>query len=386
MSSTPPEPAIAATATDPRQPSRRILELDALRALAAINLMLFHFTFVYSTKYGFTSDLGFSFPFGKYGVQLFFMLSGLVNAMTLLKKQQPGQYLQSRAIRILPPFLLVIGLNLFLVQLSPLREHISLTFAGVMANLTTMPGLLGYECLEPVTWTLQVEIQFYFVLLLLFYVGALRKPFWPLMGYLLLCLIGVPLAHGLDPAIVGTAAQTRAVWLTELLLLPYFPLFAIGMFIHQGYLEKGNWGWNGLGILVSLFVFHAIDLRGHNPVVSLFFVGLLVASQYGKLPLLRFKPLLFISGISYSLYLLHNNLGSVFIYYLNQAGVPPWICLGLALAFAIAVSAAAAYWVEVPLGRGIQRLLPWMSKRGGPAPAVLENFASPTCLDAPPSR
>ena len=46
------------------QPHRRILELDSLRALAAINLLLFHFTHVYSVKFGYTSPLGFEWPYG----------------------------------------------------------------------------------------------------------------------------------------------------------------------------------------------------------------------------------------------------------------------------------------------------------------------------------
>ena len=56
--------------------TKRIVELDSLRAIAALNLVLFHFTHVYTVKYGYTTPLGFDFPFGKYGVQLFFMLSG----------------------------------------------------------------------------------------------------------------------------------------------------------------------------------------------------------------------------------------------------------------------------------------------------------------------
>ena len=73
--------------TTPTKPkSKRILELDAIRALSCLNLLLFHFTWVYEEKYGFSSPIGYKFPYGKYGVQLFFMLSGLVNAMTLLSK------------------------------------------------------------------------------------------------------------------------------------------------------------------------------------------------------------------------------------------------------------------------------------------------------------
>ena len=90
-------PALATSKT------KRIVELDALRGLAAINLLLFHFTHVYEVKYGYISPLGWEFPYGKYGVQLFFMLSGLVNAMTLMRKQNPGDFLASRMIRICHP-------------------------------------------------------------------------------------------------------------------------------------------------------------------------------------------------------------------------------------------------------------------------------------------
>ncbi|MGI9517800.1 MAG: acyltransferase family protein, partial [Pirellulaceae bacterium] len=95
--------------------TKRIVELDSLRALAALNLVLFHFTHVYAVKYGYTSPLGFEFPFGKYGVQLFFMLSGFVNAMTLLKKRKSADFLASRIIRICPSYWSVIVINLLIV-------------------------------------------------------------------------------------------------------------------------------------------------------------------------------------------------------------------------------------------------------------------------------
>ena len=95
--------------------SGRVLELDAVRAFAALSLMLFHFTHVYQVKFGYTPPLGFEYPYGKYGTQLFFMLSGYVNAMTLLSKGQPVDFLAARAIRIVPTYLLVIGLNLLLL-------------------------------------------------------------------------------------------------------------------------------------------------------------------------------------------------------------------------------------------------------------------------------
>lgn len=344
-------------ATDPGVPkTTRIFELDSLRAIAAINLMLFHFTWVYSEKYGFNSDILFKYPYGKYGTQLFFMLSGLVNAMTLMRKQSASYYVQSRFIRILPPFLLVLGLNLLLVQLMPLRDHVQLSAATVAANATLLPSLLGYECIEPVTWTLQVELQFYVVLLLLFTLGALKRPFWPIMCCVAFCFTYGMVANLMDESLVGASWSQGIQWLKDALIVEYFPLFAMGMLIHQGYLERQQWLKYGCGIAVAAVVYHAIESRHGSPIVTVLLIGLLVACQYGKLPILRAKPLLFISGISYSLYLLHNNLGTVMIYYLHQAGVSPLACFVLASILVIVISALAAYTVERPLGRMVQRV------------------------------
>lgn len=336
--------------------SSRIFELDALRAIAAINLMLFHFTWVYSEKYGFSSDILFKYPYGKYGTQLFFMLSGLVNAMTLLRKQSASYYVQSRFIRILPPFLLVLGLNLLLVQFMPLKEHVQLSAATIAANASLVPSLLGYECIEPVIWTLQVELQFYVVLLLLFTLGALKRPFWPIMGCLAFCLSFGAFANRIDESLAGASFYQGIQWAKAALIVEYFPLFAMGMLIHQGYLQRTEWLKYGVGIAVAAAVYHAIELRNGSPFATLLLIGLLVACQYGKLPILRAKPLLFISGISYSLYLLHNNLGTVMIYYLDHAGLSPLACFLVASTLVIGISALAAYTIERPLGRLVRRM------------------------------
>jgi peptidoglycan/LPS O-acetylase OafA/YrhL len=346
---------------------RRIFELDALRALAALNLMLFHFTWVYSEKYGFATDLEFKYAYGKYGTQLFFMLSGLVNAMTLLRKNSASYYIQSRAIRILPPFLLVLGLNLWLVQLPPLRDHMILTWDTVLANATLVPNLLGYACVEPVIWTLQVELQFYAILLVLFLSGGLQRPFRSILGCIFFCLLFEGAIQQLPATVVGETGRAVLEWLKAALMIEYFPLFAMGMLVHQGFLERTQWIKYGGGILVAMAAYHVIQQRHSSPAVTLLLIGLLVASQYGKLPLLRSQPLLFISGISYSLYLLHNNLGSVIIYQLDQWGLPPLWCVGVAMILVVALSAWAAYWIERPIGAGIRSLLKWRQLRSGTA-------------------
>jgi len=70
-------------------PSRRLVELDALRGIAATLVMLFHYTSQYERLYGHEAAPAFTVPWGHYGVNLFFMISGYVIFMTLHRIRQP---------------------------------------------------------------------------------------------------------------------------------------------------------------------------------------------------------------------------------------------------------------------------------------------------------
>ncbi len=156
---------MASTTTKPNltesvlKPHTRILELDALRALAAINLVLFHYTHVYAVKFGYSSPLGFEWPYGAYGVEMFFILSGFVNSMSLLRRGQPADFVAARLIRIVPFFMMAIVANVFILRLAPMYETVST--GQFLANLTLIPRILGHECVDPVMWTLQIEMMFY---------------------------------------------------------------------------------------------------------------------------------------------------------------------------------------------------------------------------------
>lgn len=333
--------------------TKRIVELDSLRAIAALNLVLFHFTHVYTVKYGYTSPLGFEFSFGKYGVQLFFMLSGLVNAMTLLRKRQPVDFLAARVIRICPAYWSVIVINLLIIGLAPLTAA-AFSPEQVGANLTIMPNLFGYECMEPVTWTLQVEILFYCMILLMFVTGALRTPFRTVMMVLALCFVTCTCINYLA---AGSHNATILGWMTlcrDVMILEYLPLFTVGILLNEIKNKRGKFGHNVIGIFASLAVFHLIDRHDHNPLASLILLGLLAFSAYGRVPFLRFKPLVYISGISYALYLLHNNVGCVFIYHVDHAGVPPVLSMLLGIVFVIVLAAFVTHKIEMPLNRWLQ--------------------------------
>ena len=354
------------------KPHRRIVELDALRALAAINLLLFHFTHVYSVKFGYTSSLGFEWPYGAYGVEMFFILSGFVNSMSLLRRGKPVDFVAARLIRILPIFLLVILANVWIMSHAPLNE-IGLTATQFAANLTLLPRVFGHECVDPVMWTLQIEMMFYFTLVILYRAGGLKHYFigW---GSLL------SLSYFVCPTLDAVAASAEGTWwfavataVRRLMLLDFVPLFAMGFLLYMIKTGTGKRWQNGLGILVAAFVFHSIDHGKHNPAATALILGLVTACAYGMVPPLRLKALVFVSTISYALYLCHNNLGCVLIHRLDHGGYPPVVCFAIATVFSFCLAAIVTWRIEAPITAWLRGR--WERYRAG-EPVVTEQAAS----------
>lgn len=334
-------------------PRRRILELDAIRAISCLNLLAFHFTWVYAHKYGFDSSLVCMFPYGKYGVQLFFMLSGFVNAMTLVGKRNAQDFLAARCIRIFPSYWLCILLNVLMFATIPFFNE-TVSASTTAANLSTMPKLFGFTNMEPVTWTLQVEMLFYGFLILMTVLGGWKHALRNLMIGTVLCLGACGGIHVIKTWQPDSAFGPAMYVMEELFILRNFPLFVMGMLLNEIHNKRGQLWTNSLGILFAGFVFHAIDLRGHNPAATTLLFGMIVLGSYGKIPALRWRPLIYISSISYTLYLFHNNIGSCCINQLQAFGFEAHVSIVLATGLMIALGSATTMWFEAPITRWLR--------------------------------
>lgn len=159
----------------------RIDELDGIRGLAVVMVLCWHYIgAVIDTSLGFWAQLIFDLTRpGRMGVDLFFVLSGfLITGIILDRKRSKCGFLASfyvrRALRILPPYLLLIAIFWSAVQIfgdsdvfnasTPFLYHLSFTQNIWMA----MNGLWGPGGIS-VTWSVAIEEQFYllFPLLLL---------------------------------------------------------------------------------------------------------------------------------------------------------------------------------------------------------------------------
>ena len=135
----------------------RLEGLDALRGLAALSVVLYHYTAWYGYDDGGHPAPGTSLVFvhGNFGVDLFFIISGFVITMTLERTRSLADFLFARLARLYPAFLAS-----FLVTVAALIVFPrSLPGLGlVAANLTMMPEVFGERLIDGSYWTLYHEI------------------------------------------------------------------------------------------------------------------------------------------------------------------------------------------------------------------------------------
>ena len=104
-------------------PSSRVVELDALRGIAALAVVAFHYTTQYGQQYGHTTPLGFGFPPGNYGVNLFFLISGFVIFMTLERARSAMDFVVSRFSRLYPAYWAAMALTCIFVYVLGMPEQ-----------------------------------------------------------------------------------------------------------------------------------------------------------------------------------------------------------------------------------------------------------------------
>lgn len=124
---------------DTRPGHTRYLELDALRGIAALAVVLFHFTM-------YRPEAGYGFVLGVTGVDLFFIISGFVILLSLEKTRDWKEFLLDRFSRLYPAYWACVTLAALtaLISQGPARD-----LAGrYLANLTMFQLYFGAADLD----------------------------------------------------------------------------------------------------------------------------------------------------------------------------------------------------------------------------------------------
>jgi peptidoglycan/LPS O-acetylase OafA/YrhL len=280
------------SSTEPahRSAPDRIEILQAIRALAALSVLLFHAGHA-ANKYGGPMPIVGLTELGVIGVDLFFVLSGfIIMHVTVGRGISLQSYARSRFRRIFLPYW-PVGLIMAVLVFGIFPQGWG-AMRGWFVSLTLIP--VGHPALN-VAWTLQHEILFYALVAAGLYSGWWRSGLVLWCGLILFfAFSGIAAPMGLQPIdlefIMGVAAwaafrngQRHVIGATSLVLL----LCAASMLT--------------FGLVIG------IERSGPIAIAAIFAAclpWLVLAERSGKIG--TPKSLRFVGDASYSIYLVHG--------------------------------------------------------------------------------
>jgi peptidoglycan/LPS O-acetylase OafA/YrhL len=158
---------------------QRYANIDGLRAIAALGVMIEHLfgdllrqtAPAAGPMNAVGNALVHSVSLGRFGVALFFLISGFVVPFSIGGERPLAHFAISRLFRLYPAFWLALAVLATMAWLAGEPPGM----ATVLANMTMAPTLFGQPWLSPIYWTLFIELVFYVLVALLFSVGRLRN-------------------------------------------------------------------------------------------------------------------------------------------------------------------------------------------------------------------
>jgi peptidoglycan/LPS O-acetylase OafA/YrhL len=286
---------------------RRVPELDAIRGLAAVAVIIFHLWFL-----GHMQEVG---PLAalQFAVDMFFILSGLLITSIILRHGDKRGFLLNfymrRSLRIWPIYYVTLLTVAVVLRFLPSRPQLGwlpyyLTYTQNIQNYwfapAPVPDYLSHF------WTLAIEEQFYL--------------FWPA----LLLLLGRRWLILLCVALLAMSLGSRFAGFQEKILIARCDGFALGGLLaylsHIGTLQRHPRQWRlACGVMIAVALVALVVTWRVRP-LHITFINLAFASVLGLILVLighpvvaplRDRRLVYLGVISYGLYLYHPILFSL---------------------------------------------------------------------------
>ncbi len=326
--------------------AHRLVQVDALRGVAAMAVVLFHFTTRFGEMYSGNPSPTRSLPTGHYGVNLFFIISGFVIFMTLERTKKPMDFVVSRFSRLFPAYWFAIFLTLAITHLLGLPGKL-VGLGTALANMIMIHGLFKVSHVDGVYWTLEIELLFYCGMFLLYRLKRLHHIHTAIFALLLLRVIYWVLEHRFGISLPWI--------LFHLLILQYIPWFALGISVyllaHRN--KTGVWlpaARTAALAITTLLICNSVGVA----MLAVVFTILVFLATGGRLTLLCLGPFVWLGSISYPLYLIHENIGWAVMLRLLAINVPVDAAIILTLGAVLLLAGALTRWVEQPAMRWIR--------------------------------
>lgn len=351
-------------------PKHRVFELDLLRFIAAVMVLLYHYTWRAQAVPDLNAP---EYPtwinswtrYGFLGVELFFFISGMVIFRSAANASARG-FLLSRVVRLFPAYWVLVTFSFLLVRLAGNPGGLGVSLQAYVFNLTMLQTYRGTDLVDGVYWTLAVELAFYAIVWITLAVGQGKNLFAVLTGWL-----AISIAMSV-PAVQQQVPSMLAQWSQMYLALKWAPYFVAGACcaLLGGEREQVRRVWAVLGLSAATAIWQGARYTAsnvaplyppdsYNPPVAAITVGVFLVVVFlvatGRASRIGRPWMVTAGAITYPLYLVHQNLG--FVMFDAFADVNRWLLLVVATLSSVAVAWIVHRWVERPFAPLLGRVL-----------------------------
>ncbi|MCO1335789.1 acyltransferase [Microbulbifer sp. OS29] len=293
--------------------SKRFLNLDALRGLAAILVVWQHSSEIFIrtpsiAQHGTSlAEIISQLDFGRIGVICFFLISGFVIPYSFSgARSSLKTFAIRRFFRLYPAYWISLFIAVALAWLIADRVFPTTTVA---ANITMLQSLMGFDNVQGLYWTLTAELIFYCLCSFLFARSLLASP----QTLLLFCWGGLSLFIGWQ--LLGKLPVSLPELPPTITYIPYcIAVMFCGTLIRHCHIENKDYWYATLALAPTFFIpllvlgLHFLGMSvtedpirfGLSHLIALLIFFLALSSTFNP-----WRPLITLGTISYSIYLLH---------------------------------------------------------------------------------
>lgn len=332
------------------KPIQRMPLIDAFKAVAAILVLLNHFSsygpLAAAAHANFPLVFGWFFEYGRMAVQVFLVVAGFLAARSLSPncealRDSPLPLIGKRYLRLVVPLLLALALAIVTAALADhwLDDEMIPARASLgqwLAHLLLLQGLLGFESLSAGVWYIAIDFQLFASMALLLWGGRVRR---------------------VAPALVLLVATLSLFWFNrdaawDNWAIYFFGSYGLGAAAWWASDRRQLASW--LGVIVTVCIAALIvDFRLRIALALLVALTLGFARRFGVLE--RWpdsRPMAFLGQISYSLFLVHFPVlllaNSLYARYELSSAASLVLGLIFALAGSVIVAMLFHHGVESP--------------------------------------
>lgn len=346
------------------QKNNRILVLDGLRGLAIFLVFLFHGYYIWSKHYPFGGlyKENVLVKYGDLGVQLFFLISGFVILMSMEKTSGFIKFIKKRWIRLFPSMIIcsviIFSTAGFFYERPLGNPQLKSLLPGLIfvdEGLLEVVFKTDFPVLESSFWSLYIEIKFYLIFGVLYY---LFKRNIALLGIFIIYLVAVIYQILEFHDILPVCLLKFKAYIGNFV---YFGWFVSGALIYIYYKEREKKYLVAFLVATICALFYMYKLQDFvRNIYLIILVLVFVGSLFWK-PMERFfsmKIFTFIGFISYPLYLLHENMMVAMMVKLNGYFEIPYAVLPLvSFAFVIPIAYLVTKYLEPILQRQLSKVI-----------------------------